>query len=463
MMENGRYTEAIQTWETVLRRKPNDPEALAGLQESRRGWLGQSLIEVRKARTSGNPAAATDLLLDINAKEKSWNVRPSGPAVFTQQEETQAASRYAIEALTNSLSAAKPLRTASLARKFDPLFEKGGAGTVAQFRTLKAKAREQGKADCRSWEKLNFQGKPDLAEFKARICSFWGVSPKFPGYDPDERKQSLFREVRVASNQVKGLSPVELAELTRQLQASFEKTPWYAVDGKNLVDLTLAGEWNLSEQRYPIQLEHQYYEEEKYIAHEQVKKVRQIAYTAQETVVNPQTGQAQINNVTKYRNEEYFETEPREKTRQVPKSFPFGAWKIDQRLNLAMTGEASLLDRKLQFVLQRQLQKEDTAHEVSRPSIGLNPKKANLADPAQWLRSQYPQAAAELQSQLLSQWKERYCSVEGNNDPLLIAQRYRQCLRLPAAAAETPAAAQEWHLQTYGLGVAEIEALLQNR
>ncbi|MCM2276943.1 MAG: tetratricopeptide repeat protein [Oligoflexia bacterium] len=458
-MAHEQYEEAARVYERILSRKPGDPEAAAGLAEARQGILGKRLIDVRKARTSGNAADAATLLLEIIAQERSWNIRPKGAAIFTQEEETAAAASFVLEALRESLKAEKPLRAEADLRRYEPLFQEKRA---AEFGDLRLKVIRQGKAECQRFAKENYGGKPYAGEFVLRFCAFWDESPRLAGHQPGEKVRSLVQAVAV-SGSVENL-PQDLQLLIHDsLNASLKSGPWYSPEGKLPLEIALKGSWVLDEQRIPIQLVHSYQEDEKYVAYEDVSKQRQVPYEAVETVVKPGGGIETVARV-KYRTESYTEKAPVERTRSVERSFPYGAWKITQRLRLGLEGSGRLMERAIQLRLSDESRAEDTLSEIHNPAIGLKPKPAAaIPDKIQWVKERESRFGRELASQLGTIWNEQYCGElpEGGQAFIARIDRAYQCLKLPSAQAAPPRWIQDFYQVRFGLGYREAEELLR--
>ncbi len=85
MMDKESYDDAIRTYETILKRSPNDTDAIAGLRSAKEKYLDKRLIEIRLARIGNNHEQSWDMLLDLVKRERVWNFYPTGKVTFSQE------------------------------------------------------------------------------------------------------------------------------------------------------------------------------------------------------------------------------------------------------------------------------------------------------------------------------------------------------------------------------------------
>lgn len=459
-MEKGSYDEAARTYERILQRSPNDPEARAGLSEARSMILDRRLIEVRKARSSGSPGDAARMLLEILAQEKSWGVRPKGAAVATQLEETGFAATHVLGTLKESLAESRPLKAERIFRVHEPLFQES---RTQEFQALRESHRKQGKAECRKLAQEDFRGAPRMAVFVIEYCAFWGEKVKsLKNYDERELTRGLFRDVDLKST-VSEFPAGMAGEYQAALSAELRKTPWGSAQADGAFELALSGSWSAETQRNQTQLVHSYNEEERYVAYEDVRKSREVPYEAVEQIKNPATGAMESVTRVRRRTEYYTEKEPRERVRPVARTYPYGGWRLTQSLKLSLAGEGSLGARKVSVSFQDQSRIEDTESDAAAPNIGLKPKAPTLlADPTGWLRARKESFAQRFRERLLAEWKEAYCGDLGGVELVRGGESVRRCLQLAEMQANPPKSADEWHRKHFGLSTRETLETLQS-
>ena len=96
------------------------------------------------------------------------------------------------------------------------------------------------------------------------------------------------------------------------------------------------------------------------------------------------------------------------------------------------------------------------------PNIGLKPKAPTaIPDRLQWLRGQKPKLSSDLSSKLVALWSDLDCGDINKSEFAESGDRARQCLRLPSAAAQPPAAVDAWHVEFLGLPTLQADALLK--
>lgn len=456
-LDKGDYFAAAQGFENILVREPENIEARAGLTESRIKILDTRLIDVRKARQSGNPAGAAEQLLEVLRWETTWKQQPRAAAVFTQQEEVQFARGFAFGELRKSLDSSKPFVTELAFRKYGPFFQES---KMAEFAALQARNRQLGNQLCRTFTQESYAGLPYGLALGLRVCAFWGENPKFKGEDAAPLGKGLIRELRL-EGKVDGL-PTEFAiELAPALNRALQSTPWYVAEGSETVALVQSGGFKFDLTRTPTQLIHQYQVSEEYIDSELVTKTREVPYEATESQLNPATGQLEQRLVVRHRSETYRESVPVKRIRPVQKSYPYGAWNVRQSMQLEWHASGPIAGRNFQLAVVDQNNSEDTQNELEIPSIGLKRKAAVLVDRAIWLRGQRDRLAADFQNQMNTLWQDLYCSEPPTGTLAQAANTAWRCLRLSSAMSAPPPAIDEWHRRTFGLGTIDFNTLLK--
>ncbi len=456
-MENQAYEEAADTYESILRSNPSDTEAVAGLKTARGKVIEKKLIDIRMARLGGNPDSAVSMLLDLIHKEKDWEMQPKGTVAFTQSEEIEYSSKHLIKKLSDSVQKKQPLVTENLIKTYDVFFQEN---KTAKFDAIKKENVKIGKSECHHFTKLGFKSSPYFAEFVDKYCSYFGEQVELSGYHPELKLNSLIQHVTATGN-VSNLPQEAYAELRESLNQTFSNNPWHHPQGKAELKLGLSGEYQFDQQRTPIQLVHQYTETERYVSLESVRKTREVPYRAYENVYDYQSGRYNSVSVTKYRTEEYYVNEPVERYRDVQKYYPYGAWKIIQKIKLGLQGKAALKGKELEWSISDEANQEDTQSDVNMPNIGLRPKEpTKIADPKAWIKEMKVRFTEEFNKQLLTSWTELNCTEDSKLTSFSdVGNRVQLCLR--KSFEDPPRFVKDWYLKYFGLEVKPVDELLR--
>lgn len=456
-LEKGDYFAAAQGFEAVLAKEPDNGEARAGLTAARSKILDTRLIDIRKARESGNPGQAADQLLEVIGWEVGWKQLPRGAAVFTQEEETGYARGFALKELKQGVEAAKAFAAELVFRKYSPFFKEAKMG---EFSALQARNRQNGIAQCKAFAQDDYTGLPYGAIVARRVCAYWGENPQFKGEDPAAVNSGLIREFKIEGS-IQGLPPEIATQLSLKLNQALQASPWFSASGTGSPVISLSGEYKMNQSRTAIQLVHSYTEPQEYVDSDLVTKSRDVPYETIENSYNPATGKYEAHNVIRHRMETYQESVPVKKTRYVNKTYPYGAWKIHQLLQVGMRATGSLGGRALEIAVADHSDSEDSINETEIPSIGLKRKLAILPDQYMWLKNKSEKLASDFRAKLDSSWRELYCADAPSGAFSRAANQAWRCLRLGSATANPPAPIDEWHRRTLGVSVGELTSLLR--
>lgn len=455
-MEAGAYDQALTYYQMAIDKDPSDVEARAGLMAARTKYVDTKLIETRMARLAGNNQQAMDLLLDIVVKEKAWGYAPPGQIAFTQEEEVAEGLRFLEAKSAQSIAQDRPLVALYYFRHYRPVFESTPGAYTASFR----KAEAKGKLQCGKLAKLREKGRPYFAQFVGRVCTQWGQEQKDIAQVNSEIAKKLFNGVTVKF----ALAKVEgglKSELDSAVQEAFRATPWYNASAPKKLELKVDGSFNHQHTEQPETLIHNYTVQEPYTAYEQVKKSRSVPYSDSQMkcFYDAQNKyQCAQDSVTRYRQEEYFETEPRTRYRDVPRTFPYTATHHRQLIEISMDGKLEFPAETQSIGQQEKAERAGYQHNHSRPDIGLKPSDPGLIDSNQWFREQTRKFSEKLRTSASQYWSALYCQPEGGNASLAATgEQVQKCLANPAAGA--PAFADQWYQANFGISLSQAKEI----
>lgn len=458
-MEAEDYSSAARMYENYLRSNPDDIEAKAGLKNARRKIIDQDLIQVRMSRLAGKSQKSLDLLLEIIKKEKAWNFSPGGPVAFTQGEEADFASDALFRMSSDWVQKGRPLRAQFLLKKYRPVVTEAKKPI---FQKISDQVSEAGKNRCLTLQRHSDVKHPYYSDFLSSYCQTWGVRLEGQPSFEEEKKKYFYSQLDIRS-ELKNL-PEELNGTWQALfLGSIKETPWFHPQGKNVMSIKIGGKYSYSFQKNPVSLVHEYSETESYVEMERVEKEREVPYFADETRYNMQTGQYYSKRVRKVRKEKYWTKEPVQKYRDVPRYFPYGAWKLSQKISFSGSGMWNLLGTHFLMQHQNQSKADGIEHEINMSRIGLKPSRANLPKKLSWTQKQMTELVSKYQTSLSKQWRDRYCEkgaietdsieVTGNQIQLcLIAFRKDE--------KEFPAHVDRWFQTHFDLNYREAQTVL---
>jgi hypothetical protein len=188
----------------------------------------------------------------------------------------------------------------------------------------------------------------------------------------------------------------------RWFKKHFAKLPGTMPMLKKKLPLGVNGTFNRQHSEQVETLIHNYSVMEPYTAYEEVKKTRTVPYSdfqMQCYYDSKNQSQCSQNPVTKYRQEEYSETEARTRYREVPRTFPYSATRHRQIVELSLDGRLDFAAESQNIGLQEKYEKAGYRHDHNRPAIGLKPSDPGLVDPNVWFRDQAKAFSGKIRSQ----------------------------------------------------------------
>ena len=453
-LDSGNYESALHDYEQLASRHPDDPEAVEGLKKARGGYLAQKLIEVRKARMSGNLDGALGILLDVNQKEDAWKVMPSMNAGFTQSEELESAWPPFKARVLQDIQEKKPLRSELFLRKYETVF---GSRYAKDYSALHTKVLMSGKERCHEFKKASARNLPFYAIFTGRFCQFWGE----PGAESGPAGQALYGSLRL---NVTGKDiPLELqGELKSTVEKSFTQSAWYDPRGQKTMTADVQAEFSNHADKSALVLEKAYQEDEHYVNREQVKKTRQVPYTYQEHQ-DPKNPNSPLVNRYGTRSEDFYVEEPVEHVRKVDRSFRYPAWNHTQDLAMTELGTFHVENKTFDVSQSDKNHSEGVEHNEDRADIDLHPSRPNLTDQSAWIRGEIAQFSASFLSKAQNLWRDSYCAPDASATSLgQTGEQVMRCSR-GVGLSSAPGFVSEWYGSYLGVDPNTAESALAKK
>jgi hypothetical protein len=452
----GSFEEAGFLYEQVLKKNPQDVEAQVGLRRARDGVLDQGLISARMARLAGNQEQASDLLLNVIQKEKSWGHTPTAKVAFTQEEEAGFAVHFIQGRVKNLNQGRKPLQAEALLFNYEPIFQ--DSQTVSRFDTLKNEVRQTGQNSCRQYQSENRSEGPYFADFLGRYCVHFGETCKPCAIWSKSKLRELFLQADVAG--VLSNLPDDLTKiLISDLKSAFEETAWYDPQGRKKAALKFKGDYTFSHDKDLTSLVHHYTEQEPYEDVEQVMKRREVPYPTDEVQYNYQTRKYESVSTVKYRTEYYPEPQRVLRYRTVNKVYPYSALKHRQKIGLNFVGNYSAINQSLDLSFQDSSVEEGYEHHLDLPKIGLKPSRPQFQDPHSWVKDRISKIRQQFKEKSQAEWAALYCRVDtSTTDQKVLSDRVQKCLR--SQIKPTPSFVSDWYESQLGLSYEKAEQIL---
>ncbi len=455
MMESGSFLEAAQVYEQLLKKDPDDEDARTGLRLARLKSIETRLIQVRKERLGEHKQAALDLLLDILNDQLRWKMTPAGAVFSTQKEEIEYSGSHLSKEIQVSIAQEKPLRASYLIAHYELIYN-----CLPQSRRigLSSAVARSGIGSCQKMRKQWTLERPYYSQFIQRFCLYYGDQKAFTPGLQNELLKRLFSSLELRSS-VRGLDSTDVGHLQANLNKSVLTSPWYDPHAKQKIIANLDGEFKVALDREPTILYHEYKVEEQYVTTEDVTKTRQIPVVENEFIFNPELGRQEWKPVNKLKTESYKETIPVTKTRSVPKSFPYSAWRYTQRLEFKASGTSNLGSYRIPIGVQKSSVDSDTGHDISQPAIDLQPKRVNLENKDCWLTERSDEIATDFGAALEDLWLKSNCSLQNSashvNDE---GETVFRCLRLDSK--HIPPRVGSWFQTSFGVTLAQADQVI---
>jgi tetratricopeptide (TPR) repeat protein len=449
-LEAGQYEKAAATYEQILKRKPGDQEAIAGLRSARQGIISDKLIQVRTYRQADQPNQALEGLLEIMELQKKWDVSLDSGAGYTQQEETQYAIQTAEGHVRTALRQKHALRGESILETVSLLFQ---GNDQARKDRLTTEIVQAGKNRCQEFLELEHQSRPFFSEFIAHYCAHWKEDSKGILRSGITQESFLIRNVQIQSK-IEGQPESFVPFLQREFISALRSTAWYHPQGGQRADVELRGKYEQSLHRFQVSELHSYEEDQFYVEEEQVRKVRKIPVEKTRRVFDSQLDEYREVAYIDHVEEVYYEKQPVKKTRSVPKTFPYGAWRVLQKIQAQIDGVARFGSHSISFQVEGKVSEEDSEHPHDMPQIGLKPKVAEITPPTQWLQEKGQLLASQFETELKTLWNELYCRAGDMGSFEESGDRIMQCFR--QQQDHPPAFARAWYERHFGLAGNEV-------
>ena len=452
-MEGEEFEEAAKVYAQILDRTPTDAKALVGRTKARANWIDKKLIDVRMLRLSEQAVPAIELLIKIIQLEREWQFYPEGAVQFTQQEET----KFAVQLISTQIDAWQARGHLLKARVYleahSPIF--ASSALIERFERLSGQLRQAAKEQCDSYKSHTKPSRPHLTNFAKRYCGSWGISFD-AGFDVVKaRATSLFREIKIITKELNGISDVLQAHGHESLVKEFQASAWYASEASRSLQVEVNAKFAQDHRRILEEAVHSYTIRMPYI--EMIPQFRLVPHTTYQRFCA--TYSCASMPITTYTYESY--RVPVTKYHDDPRQLKYDRWRHTQLLSFQAEVFSSVGGVAARAVYTKTENDTDTEHQYYNPDVRLYPDPLSLIDPLRWLQKQLDEAAHKWGGALSKGWIQMYCNAsETTTDEETLAEYVFRCLR--EEQDPPPSFADTWYKEKFGAPYQDVEQWLNH-
>lgn len=412
----GAFEQSMNLYANILEKDPDDKKAQVGLKRAQRGWISQSLLQVRRYRLGKNFEEANRLLRLVFQNEKKWNSFPRGAAVFTQKEEVDFARRRMIYNIYNRLNDQKPLAAYWYISHYEFLFQSKKHQKLAK--KLFTQIKVTGQNDChrrsQKIDSVNYY----YSRFLTHYCNLWKMNLGQAKKISHAHFSKSYSSVEVY-NETENFDDAFTIDLNKQIEDKFKNSPWYHPEGKKVFKLRLIGDYSYEHSKEPTTLVHSYSESVPYEVTQIRPKVKKkskkssFEHTLEALLLVGQVltavGGEPINRVRSYDNGDGTETHIETRYRDEPRTMTYHAVSHRENFSTQMALIGELNNKNVKIFRSNHHDYNTVSHPNSIKSVGLFPKKAHLIGSEVWIQNERQELAQNFEIQLLTEWKQTYC------------------------------------------------------
>lgn len=446
---HGRYLEAAELYDGLVKKDPKDKGALARRTEARIGALRQQLAVVTQARVGGHPELAAVRLEQLLAQRDAWGATIDAADAKGLTVEVVAAGstlEAAVAAITKSVG---PLAAEQLAQSSAPLL---AHADLASWRNqISENLRAAGTATCASL--ATRATTPYWGWIVAGYCKHWGAPTKAP-----PRRANLYVQL-VVEGDVGGASEGESARMRAALAAAFKTSVWFAPDGTGELHASLDGKVAASFDAHTVSRTSNWTEQVPYTEYEDVQESYQEPYNDTESYteqvphteyksesrpcgsstctdsvpVTVYSSESRTRTVTKYRTAYRTVSKPVTKYRDEPRSFTYEALERAGHYTSQLRVQLERSAPEITTKVDANFTDRGFDHDVINNAAGVSPQRANLMSLEDFIAREEGRLRDAFRQQLETRYAALYCSSSQYS-----LEKAAACLYLDPRTAPAP-------------------------
>lgn len=416
--QEGKYVEAAELFDQLVREKPGDPEVLASRDRARQYAVEQTLSQAREARLEERHDDAMVLFGQGLGLRARWALKVNGAIESTVDDLAAYSTALLVARVRGPIAAGAGLEAEHRLARFRALLGQNEMKSLAT--DLKTQVTSAGARSCQALSKEASPKSPYWRWWVSRYCAHFGVEGVSPVPLPDAAG-ALAPSVRL-----QGAQEGQNTAVATRLDAAFKASPWFDPLSTQAASALAQGSFRANYVRAPLSLLGQWTEQVPYTVQVAVQRTKQVPYqdTEHYTEQHPYTAYRQglavteqqtvhkTRQVTRFRTETYTEQVPETRTRGVPREFRYAATQVRVQYDF----EASLalrLPGGLSLSAAHQQTYEDTGleHDVSFPAANVHPTRPSFTNPSDWFSTRAGEVGRALSEALHTEWRVRFCAA----------------------------------------------------
>ncbi len=432
LTEEGLHEAALEQWVLAFKDDPKDLDVQVGLRMCQEKVSNERLIRIRDLRLAKDDEQALDELQRLMGLQSKHGIQLDFNSSTFQGRETKLLWNHQKSQVVNLTSQLKPLAAEVRYRKYANVFQ-----SLPEYPTLRTTIDQAGIQQCKTLRK-GLTGKPFYRSFVTQYCKF---------FDPNnalKTKTATISSVLFANPivtiKLEGADDEMTTKMFKAIAEGFEASAWYDPEAKKTVNIEVNGRYKWNKSATLINQAHNYTVEIPYTAYEKVRKTREVPYNAVENGVT----------VTKYKSEDYYESEPVTRYRDETRVHNYMATKKTMDFEIMMSGRVSIEKLNQPFSFTKEESENKILHDVDLPKIGLSPKTQDVTSPIARFEYYSLLAGGDLRLELDSLWVKQFCSAPIDENVI----RCRRAPSYPETFVDT------WFPNNYGVASKDAEALI---
>jgi hypothetical protein len=454
LSSQGLHEAAVPKWIEALNESPDDAEIQVGLKISQEIVMNDRLVEIRDLRNSNKYDEAILALRELIQKQNEWKLTLDFNSSKFQGKELRALWSFEDQKLRQYTKSGKVLAASLRDKQVSYIFN-----STEEYKNTKEHISQKGSAKCSALKAQSDSGsKPFYSNFVSRFCGHFENKREIASVQ-EGMSHALFSSAQ-PQFRIQGINENMSGELSKQVQESFQNTPWYDQDSKKEIKVVLNGKYTWIPTAQKIHQVHNYKVSIPYTAYVLVMKTRQVPYhtTEYRCVWNQYTGNS-CGNVPaiQYRTEFYTETEAVTRFREEDRTFDYVAVKNSQDLILQFKGKIHIGGDSFPVAYSKHRKESKIVHDLNMPDIGLFPAKEDVMSPVEAFSEFAKEASSQIAEESDQFWVRKYCVFSKSRG---LASEAESVFRCRKSSAHPKSNVDDWFTNEFGVSAEESEELI---
>ncbi|MBJ6761134.1 hypothetical protein JGU66_10200 [Myxococcaceae bacterium JPH2] len=420
LAKKGRFVEAADLYDQLLREAPNDAGLLTARDDLRWRGLSQLLGQARQSRFEERDEEAEMSLEQFLTRRAQWGSKLDGALESSLLDEMESTHRHLRLLISGPAKRGDALTAeAQLGRKQALL---AFAEMAPIRRDLEEAVQQGGRATCERLKALPGDAGPHWVGLVSRYCRHYRqAAPEAPVF-PEALGVPTWHV------SVEGMEDHVVTFLQERLARAFEASPWFSAQAPRQAPLNLEGAFSERAWSQPVELTAAWTESVPYTDHEDRKASVEVPYTVEETYV--EKNETKTRKVTKYQTVEYTTTVEVTRYRDEQRSFDYKALQRGVDLRFVLVTEALLRGAHSPLAVKGEdaLSASGYEHDVTFTPGGVSPRRANLPVGGAWLEAQLLGYEHIFARKLVEGWRDAWCT-----SPAVTRDEAARCARAGVA------------------------------